>query len=77
MLKGVRPRLIALETTRPGDIVATGTLTKTRAISPGPTLVSNTRPALTPPQAGVPLQSMPTRGNTTGQMGSYFKSRLR
>ena len=63
----MRPQLTALETTRPGDIVATGTLTKTTAISPSPTLASNTQPALTPPLAGVRPRSMPTQGNTTGQ----------
>ena len=66
--EGVPPPLTVLETTRPGATVDTETLTKTPVISPGLTLASNTRPALTPPLDGVPPQSMPPRGLTTGQI---------
>ena len=68
MSEGVPPPLTVLETTRPGATVDTGTLTKTRVISPGPTMASNTRPALTPPPAGAPHQSMLPQGLTTGQL---------
>ena len=66
--EGVPRPLTVLGTTRPGDIVATGTLTRTPAISPGPTPASNTRRALTPPRVGAPPQCTPALGNTTGQI---------